>query len=69
MFSISQIGDDAKGTAFLDGLRGDQEVEDVLHCTTDRLDSKYQELRMNERRIEEWLLKLLTKPIMERDES
>ncbi|KAI0918884.1 hypothetical protein AcV5_001948 [Taiwanofungus camphoratus] len=68
MFSISQIGNDKQARAFLDGLRGDKEIEDILYCTTDQLDSKLKELRENENRLEEWLLKTLTNPIMGRDE-
>ncbi|KZT11209.1 uncharacterized protein LAESUDRAFT_258401 [Laetiporus sulphureus 93-53] len=65
MFSISQLGDDKKATNFLNDLRHEHEIRDVLYCTTDRLDSKFQELASNEKRLEEWLLKLLTKPIMD----
>ncbi|ETW77755.1 hypothetical protein HETIRDRAFT_11852, partial [Heterobasidion irregulare TC 32-1] len=45
MFSISQIGGDKSAKAFLDGLRDDPEIEDVLRCTTDQLDTKLQELK------------------------
>ncbi|KAF8517818.1 hypothetical protein JB92DRAFT_2904697 [Gautieria morchelliformis] len=69
MFTVSQIGDVEEAKAFLDGLRDDAEIEEVLHCTTDRLDSKYQELKENNERFEEWLLKLLTMPIMGRDDE
>ncbi|KAI0918885.1 hypothetical protein AcV5_001949 [Taiwanofungus camphoratus] len=67
MFNISQIGNDKNAKAFLDGLRGDTEIRDVLYCTTDQLDSKFQELKENENKLEEWLLKTLTNPIMARD--
>ncbi|KIJ34861.1 hypothetical protein M422DRAFT_782742 [Sphaerobolus stellatus SS14] len=65
-FSISQIGNDDDATRFLDELRNDGEIQDIIRCTTDRLDSKYWELRENERELESWLLKVLTNPIMER---
>ncbi|PCH33965.1 hypothetical protein WOLCODRAFT_141893 [Wolfiporia cocos MD-104 SS10] len=67
MFCISQIGNDESASAFLEKLRGDQAIQDVLYCTTDKLDDAFKELKENERGLEEWLLKLLTRPIMERD--
>lgn len=64
-FSVSQIGSDSDATRFLDGLAGDVDIQDVVRCTTDRLDEKYRELRQNERELETWLLQVLTNPIME----
>ncbi|TFY69357.1 hypothetical protein EVJ58_g458 [Rhodofomes roseus] len=69
MFCISQIGNDQKAAAFLSGLRDDEEIRDVLYCTAERLDGAFDEMRANEGRLEEWLLKVLTKPIMERYEE
>ncbi|KAJ3559589.1 hypothetical protein NM688_g263 [Phlebia brevispora] len=66
MFSISQIGDDMQAKDFLRGLQMETEIADVLYCTADRLDAEFRELRANERRLDEWLLKVLTAPIMER---
>jgi hypothetical protein len=66
LFSISQIGDDKDATEFLDKLRQDTELEDVVHCTTDRLDDAYKDLKQNEKKLELWLLKTLTNPIMGR---
>ncbi|KAH7907159.1 hypothetical protein BJ138DRAFT_1014962 [Hygrophoropsis aurantiaca] len=63
MFSISQIGSDDKAARFLDKLNNDQEIQDVLYCTTDRLDDSFKEMRLKEDRLEEWLLKTLTAPI------
>jgi hypothetical protein len=63
MFCISQIGCDS-ADAFLDSLRNEKAIEDVVYCTTDRLDVKFAELRDNERQLEVWLLDMLTKPIM-----
>jgi len=66
MFCISQIGDDEDAKEFLDGLRDDDSIQDVLYAMTDRLDEEYKKLRTNEKKLEVWLLHLLTKPIMER---
>jgi hypothetical protein len=67
MFCISQIGADPGAMRFLDGLRTETQIEDVIYCTADLLDSKFRELKEQERVLESWLLDLLTKPIMERD--
>lgn len=69
MFCISQIGNDEKAAAFLQELRDDETIQDVLYCTAERLDGQFEEMRANEDRLEEWLLKLMTKPIMERCEE
>lgn len=64
MFLISQIGNDESAGAFLSSLRNDTWIKDVIHVTTDQLDAKFRELKENERKLEVWLLELLTKPIM-----
>ncbi|KAF7790149.1 hypothetical protein EIP86_001101 [Pleurotus ostreatoroseus] len=64
MFSISRIGDDPRAKEFLRELQGNVEIEDVLYCTTDRLDDEFKHLRANERRLEAWLLKVLTEPLV-----
>jgi hypothetical protein len=64
MFCISRIGADPGAKTFLDGLRDEKEIQDVVHCTADQLDTKFTELRENERELEVWLLEMLTKPIM-----
>jgi hypothetical protein len=64
MFSISQIGEAKEAKAFIDSLAADDDIKDVLFCTTDRLDSQYKELQANEKRMEVWLLEKLTEPLM-----
>ena len=64
MFCISQIGTDSQTKAFLDDVRDEAEIKDVVYCTTDQLDVKFKELKDNERELEVWLLEMLTKPIM-----
>ncbi|GBE84699.1 hypothetical protein SCP_0606790 [Sparassis crispa] len=66
-FCVSQIGNDRSATAFLEQLRGDPEISDVLYCTSDRLDDRFKEFKQAENRLEEWLLKMLTEPIMNRE--
>ena len=68
-FCISQIGDDAKATEFLDDLANSNKILDVLHRTTDRLDDKYRELKDNHDKLDVWLLKMLTSPIMMQQEG
>ncbi|KAJ3553690.1 hypothetical protein NM688_g3480 [Phlebia brevispora] len=65
MFSISQIGDDRKAGEFLKSLANDDDIGDVIFCTTDRLDAEFKQLRSNEGQLEAWLLKILTSPLMD----
>ncbi|KIY46463.1 hypothetical protein FISHEDRAFT_75620 [Fistulina hepatica ATCC 64428] len=64
MFLISQIGSDEAAESFLKKLRENVRLKQVLHCTTDRLDEKFHELNQNEKSLEQWLLHLLTTPLM-----
>lgn len=64
MFVVNQIGSEQKALDFLGKLREDPEIKDVFYCTTSRIDKELEELRENERRLDEWLLRMLTKPIM-----
>ena len=66
MFCVSQVGTDRSAERFLDALRNEKEIEEVIYCTVGQLDAKYEELKENERALESWLLRLLTNPIMER---
>jgi len=63
-FCISQIGTDRSATSFLEGLREELRIQDVLYCTADLLDEKFNELKENERGLESWLLETLVRPIM-----
>ncbi|KAF9465823.1 hypothetical protein BDZ94DRAFT_1159467 [Collybia nuda] len=69
MFCVSQIGSDPAAKVFLDGLRENPRLKQVLYCTTDQLDGKFQQMQANEKGLESWLLHLLTGPIMQRDEE
>ena len=64
---MSQIGNDPSAYAFLKGLGEDQEISDVLYCTSSRLDDDLKQFKGNEKRLDEWLLKTLTQPIMSSD--
>jgi uncharacterized protein YegL len=66
MFCINQVGTDQSAERFLDALRNEKEIEEVIYCTVGHLGAKYEELKENERALESWLLHLLTNPIMER---
>ena len=63
-FCVNQIGGDSSAAGFLERLRHCREIQDVVHCTTGRIDSKFSELQQNERDLETWLLKTLTDPIL-----
>ena len=66
MYCINQVGTGRSAEQFIDALRNEKEIEDVIYCTVGQLDAKYEELKENERALESWLLELLTRPIMER---
>ncbi|KAF7792466.1 hypothetical protein EIP86_003505 [Pleurotus ostreatoroseus] len=66
-FLVSQIGDDAAAKVFLQALNADRDINDVLHCTTDRLDAEFMKMRQNEDQLESWLLGVLVSPIMNRE--
>ncbi|KAL7823871.1 hypothetical protein V8C26DRAFT_384120 [Trichoderma gracile] len=63
-FQISQIGNDRGAESFLNQLRDDPLLKDVLFCTTQRLDEEYKKLNENEEDLERWLLRTLMGPIM-----
>jgi hypothetical protein len=64
-FCISQVGPlgDA-AMEFIDGLRDEKDIEDVIYCTVEQLVSYYKELQDNEKALELWLLRTLTTPII-----
>jgi hypothetical protein len=66
MYCINQVGTDSEAEYFIDALRNEKSIEEVIYCTVGQLDAKYKELKENERALESWLLELLTKPIMGR---
>ncbi|KAL6879037.1 hypothetical protein J3F83DRAFT_275340 [Trichoderma novae-zelandiae] len=63
-FQISQIGNDPGAESFLNQLRDDPILRDVLFCTTQRLDEEYKKLNENEQDLERWLLQTLMGPIL-----
>ncbi|KAL7915089.1 hypothetical protein GGI35DRAFT_436042 [Trichoderma velutinum] len=62
-FQISQIGNDSSAADFLQKLRSEETLEEVLFCTTQRLDEEYRKFNENEEDLERWLLKTLMGPI------
>ncbi|GKZ76484.1 hypothetical protein AnigIFM56816_006750 [Aspergillus niger] len=63
-FQISQIGNDQEAEGFLNDLRDDSELDDVLYITSERLDAQFQEYREHEDKLEQWLLELLLAPLL-----
>ncbi|TGJ84332.1 hypothetical protein E0Z10_g4427 [Xylaria hypoxylon] len=67
-FSISRIGnitdweDKAEADKFWDGLRSDDQIQDVLYMTEDILDEKYK-LKQDQKELEIWLLTTLLAPM------
>ncbi|KAI1076033.1 hypothetical protein F5B20DRAFT_338770 [Whalleya microplaca] len=63
VFQISQIGSDPSSKIFLQKLK-DENLENV-YITSQQLDSKFRELKDNERNLEAWLFQTLLEPILD----
>ncbi|KAI1103039.1 hypothetical protein F4804DRAFT_311348 [Jackrogersella minutella] len=63
VFQISQIGSDPSSKDFLQKLK-DENLENV-YITSQQLDSKFRELKDNERDLEAWLFQTLLEPILD----
>ncbi|KAI2616849.1 hypothetical protein GGR54DRAFT_224023 [Hypoxylon sp. NC1633] len=63
VFQISQIGSDPNSKNFLQKLH-EENLENV-YITSQQLDSKFRELRNNERDLEAWLFQTLLEPILD----
>jgi hypothetical protein len=63
VFMISQIGQDDHAEKFIQSLRGDSRLQDVVYCVSDKLDGGLEEVQ-SEEKMEEWLLSILTRPLM-----
>ncbi|KAI0121863.1 hypothetical protein F4814DRAFT_406799 [Daldinia grandis] len=64
VFQISQIGSDKNSKEFLQSLR-EENLENV-YITAQQLDSRFRELRENEKDLEAWLFETLLEPILDR---
>ncbi|EHK20685.1 uncharacterized protein TRIVIDRAFT_223654 [Trichoderma virens Gv29-8] len=58
-FLVAQIGTAKSATKFLESLRSNEQLKDVMFCTTDQLDAKLSDLHKNERDLDRWLLETL----------
>ncbi|KUL83786.1 hypothetical protein ZTR_06619 [Talaromyces verruculosus] len=54
-FHISQIGTDPNSQRFLDGLRDDMRLEDVLFVTAEKLGKEFEKFSDNEEVLERWV--------------
>ncbi|KAH9932485.1 major facilitator superfamily domain-containing protein [Fomitopsis serialis] len=68
-FCVNQIGGDSTAAGFLSGLKNNQNIQDVVYCTTERLDEQFKQFKENGRLFDEWLLKMLSEPIMHQASS
>ncbi|KAJ8698148.1 hypothetical protein PTI98_004886 [Pleurotus ostreatus] len=66
-FMIGQIGSATSSTKFLDSLRNNSAIAPVIFVTSDRLDSKFADLRQNSRELDRWLIETLFSPLKEPD--
>lgn len=62
LYTIMQVGDDPAATSFIDTLRSAEEIRDLVHCTEGRVDSRYEELWDDERKLDLWILDILAAP-------
>ncbi|XDG05472.1 hypothetical protein ABKA04_005087 [Annulohypoxylon sp. FPYF3050] len=62
-FMVGQVGTGRDAARFLDGLRRNTEISEVVHCTSDQLDAKFEEFRENEWGLDQWLIETLLSPI------
>ncbi|KAI1654315.1 hypothetical protein F4813DRAFT_392821 [Daldinia decipiens] len=67
IFQISQIGSDKNSKEFLQSLK-EENLENV-YITAQQLDSKFRELRKNEKDLEAWLFETLLEPILDKRPS
>ncbi|KAH7304135.1 ankyrin repeat protein [Stachybotrys elegans] len=64
VFQISQIGSEESSKKFLQSLKDDTRLTSV-YITTQQLDSKFRDLKQNERDLEAWLFQTLLAPVLE----
>ncbi|KAI3316917.1 ankyrin repeat protein [Xylariaceae sp. AK1471] len=64
VFQISQIGSDPASKTFLNELNEEPRLKENVYITAQQLDSKFRELKGNERDLEAWLFQTLLTPIL-----
>ncbi|KAI2466904.1 ankyrin [Annulohypoxylon bovei var. microspora] len=62
-FMVGQVGSGKDAAKFLDGLRSNAEIAEVVYCTSDQLDAKFAEFHENEWDLDRWLIETLFSPI------
>ncbi|KAL5342249.1 hypothetical protein BJX70DRAFT_386335 [Aspergillus crustosus] len=62
-FDLSQVGNDPEAINFIDSFEGDADTEDVLHRTAEHTDARFEDLRKDEKALDNWLLDKLSKPV------
>ncbi|KAJ2987333.1 hypothetical protein NUW58_g4567 [Xylaria curta] len=65
IFQLHVVGNDRKALRFLDSLAMDEDLQETLYLTSERLDSKLKELRENEMELNAWLLLVLVSPLIQ----
>ncbi|KAI0887016.1 uncharacterized protein GGS22DRAFT_199340 [Annulohypoxylon maeteangense] len=66
-FMVGQVGSGKDAANFLDGLRSNSEISEVVYCTSDQLDVKFAEYHDNEWDLDQWLIETLFSPIKDTD--
>ncbi|KAF7790083.1 hypothetical protein EIP86_001033 [Pleurotus ostreatoroseus] len=64
LYTISSITNDLSAAEFLDELRRDSQLSDVLSCTAECFQDVISNTLSDERKLQEWVLQAVTTPIM-----
>ncbi|RPA84391.1 hypothetical protein BJ508DRAFT_412780 [Ascobolus immersus RN42] len=64
LFHVSQVGDDAAATKFLEELRSDEELKETVYVAAEKLDDQFADLHANHDALDIWLLKTLLEPVL-----
>jgi len=65
-FMIGQIGTSARATNFLNTIRNNTEITDIVYCTSDQLDERFKKEHENEGKLDRWLVETLFEPLKDR---
>ncbi|KAF3483020.1 uncharacterized protein GIQ15_02344 [Arthroderma uncinatum] len=66
-FLVGQIGTGAQAAAFLERVRKNERIKDLVFCTSDQLDARLKEFRDNEWDLDRWLIETLFEPLKDRE--
>jgi len=68
-YLVGQIGTAKSSAKFLESIRNNTEIAEVVYCTSDQLDAKLAQFHDNEGDLDRWLIETLFSPIKDRQEK